>query len=318
MIKAAKIKWKEQQWMYVYNCPACGSKTTTQKSQLLGSEYKILNKEIEFPDSGINLAECSNCGLVYKQILPKFQFISKILSEQIDKIWNSKYKFKQEILLIKNLFSKESFDLLDVGATQGNFLRACANFGGRRSALDILKYPELQLNLRGEFIQGSLDDLYLVWSQQPYDVITLFDVLEHLYYPNIAFRNLNALVKNGGFVIIETGDIQSCFSRRFGMNNWWYVRLFEHHIFWSYQSLKKIAEKYKFEIISIETKKHKDMYDINLLTQLKMLTHLAIYSISPRGYYYVLAHIFGRRGMQPRSVVAKDHFRVVLQKRETY
>lgn len=139
--------------------------------------------------------------------------------------------FKAEVQIIENLFPDRVFDLLDIGSSDGGFLKACAQTNGRRSSLQWDQISRAHQALRGEFIKGLIDNSNLDWSGQQYDVVTMFDVLEHLYEPQSTFKNLAMLVKGGGYVVIETGNIESYIPKRVGANEWWYVHLFEHHIF---------------------------------------------------------------------------------------
>jgi len=46
-------------------------------------------------------------------------------------------------------------------------------------------YPT-ERKVSGEYISGFVDSEDLLLSGEPYDVVTMFDVLEHLYSPELA------------------------------------------------------------------------------------------------------------------------------------
>lgn len=232
---------------------------------------------------------------------------------QADRVWTDEYRFNPEVDTIKKLTKGKEFDLLDIGASTGGLLKACTNMEGRRSALDVLRNSYIDNYIRGEFIQGLLEDSNLTWSNKPYDIVTLFDVAEHFYQPDIAWLNLNKLTRKGGFVIIETGDTEANWPRKNGLNNWLYARLFEHHVFWNQNSLFFLAEKHGFRIVNWTKKRHKKVIIYSLSTKLFNFIKVIIYTNSPR-FYKRLAQKAGKQGNQPGNFFAKDHFQVILQK----
>jgi hypothetical protein len=194
-------------------------------------------------------------------------------------------------------------------------LAACAAAGvqGRRSALDVARYPGLERSLSGEFIKGFLDSPSLAWSGQAYDVVTAFDVLEHLNRPFDAFANLRALVKPGGLVLIETGNADSAWPARYGLRRWWYARLIEHHVFWSRRSLQYCAAGQDMEILEWQEVRHKSRSQLGAAQLARDLLKTGLYRLMPDAYMR-LAALVGKEGNQPCSPFAKDHFRVCLRR----
>lgn len=300
-------------WLNVNICPACECCDTLFQGKLQGFAYKFGDEVILFPSSGIPLVKCSQCTLIYKTVIPSSNFLAEVFTQQAAKVWANKYNFSDETNILKNLAGGEIVDLLDVGAANGELLKACSNIKGRKSALDIIKQPELNIYNGGEFIQGILDNPALSWSKNPYDIITLFDVIEHLYKPDCAFRNLKLLIKDGGFLVIETGDVESYWPQSFGVNQWNYAGLFEHHVFWSRTSLARLAKKYGFQVVSWTQKIHKSSFKISVKSKIGSFIKSELYRLYPKGYYH-LSLLLGKSGSQPGNSMTKDHFQVVLKK----
>jgi SAM-dependent methyltransferase len=179
--------------------------------------------------------------------------------------------------------------------------------------LDVVQHPGCAEQISGEFIHGLIDSPQLNWSGRPYDIVTLFDVLEHLYAPQVAFRNLRELVRDNGLVVIETGNAASAWPQRRGAHHWWYVRLFEHHVFWSRRSLEHIAARFGFRLLIWREQRHKARGAVPLPKMVNQLAQIGLYKVAPAAYPHV-APLLGKYWTQPWSPFARDHFRVVLRK----
>jgi hypothetical protein len=278
--------------------------------------YVFGSEQVPLPEAGIAVSSCGNCGLVYKSVLPAPAFLANIFRRQAAAKWTDPHDYSRELAVIRNQVGKDEFSLLDVGAACGALLMTCAasRIRGRRSALDLMRYPGIEEHLAGEMIDGFLDDAHLEWSNDPYEVVTLFDVLEHLYQPQIAFENLRLLVKRDGLVLIETGNVKSFWPARFGISQWWYVRLIEHHIFWSRPSLESIATAHGFEIVFWKEQRHKSRHNIPLQTAIGDFLKTCAYCTTG-SYYSAVARMLGKQGIQPWFPFAQDHFQACLRRK---
>lgn len=299
-------------WIEIQKCPGCESRNFTPQGKITVSRYRFGNQWLDLPARGVPVCRCENCGLRFKEILPSVDFVTDVMKQTADEVWNDPYSHEDDAELVAGLTKSQRFDVLDVGSSNGYFLQAAASkTQGRLSALDTIEYPELKKRIRGEFIQGTIDDGALDWNGDPYDVVTVFDVLEHLYDPAQAFRNLKKLVRPGGFLVIETGDAESSWPNRYGIHRWWYASWFVHHIFWTERSLLRAAQKSGFQLKSIERKKHKSRIQMKNKVFLKECLKTSLYSVAPR-FYTRFAETLGAQGIQPYSPFTQDHIRAVF------
>ena len=305
----------ESEWVAVLRCPGCGSAAITDCGLIPDSRYVFDGVTVPLPASGITVKRCDACELVYKSPLPAPAFLERLFADHAAEKWKTSHDFTAEVALLRQLGPSDGFDVLDVGAAGGALLAACIGqgTGGRRSALDVMRYPGIENHLAGEFITGFLDQPGLAWSGEPYDVVTMFDVLEHLYEPRIAFENLRAMVRRNGLVLVETGDTESYWPRRFGAHCWWYVRLIEHHVFWSRRSLQAIAAAHGFEIVMWNAVTHKSRHVLDLRRTLGDLAKVALYRIAPHRYA-AIAGWFGKQGIQPWYPFTRDHVQACLRR----
>jgi SAM-dependent methyltransferase len=270
------------------------------------SHYVFGSVQIAMPVGGVNVACCGDCGLLYKTVVPSPCFLQSVVDKEGPGLWQYDYDYASERRLIES-HSPAPFDLLDVGAGDGGLLTAAGRREGRRSALDIARFPTLRISEEGEFIGGFLDTERLDWSGTPYDVVTAFDVFEHLYDPHRAIRNLAGFTKEGGVVVIETGDADSVAAG--AIPHWYYLALFEHHIAWTAKSLAALAEGAAFELIQVEKKPHKLAPVPTGRPRLKWISYAAAPAV-----YHALQRVGGFRGVAPPKPGSADHLRVLLRK----
>jgi SAM-dependent methyltransferase len=302
-------------WTVVQRCPACGSSGHATRALLPDTHYMFGAERVLFPAQGIWVIECGDCGLYYKATVPSPSFLKEVFERQAASKWKAPTRPSVQAASLREWRAGGTCDLLDVGAAGGALLGAFAGRGvqGRRSALDVMRYPGIEVHLAGEFIEGFIDDPLPAWSCEPYDLVTVFDVLEHLYRPRSAFENLRLLVKPGGRVFVETGNPASEWPRHFGIGEWWYVRLLEHHIFWSQRSLQRIAADFGFTLVEWRIVRHKSRRGLVRSGLPADLLKMGLYWAAPK-YYSAIANVFGKQGNQPWDPFARDHFQACLQR----
>jgi len=300
-------------WMDVRKCPACGEEHYESKGRLSGEGYRFGNRLIEFPKDGVEIASCQVCTLAYKKTVPTKGFLSEVFVSQAGNIWNSEYLFEAERNLILRYMDSDSFDLMDIGPSNGGLLKALSLDEGRRSGLDVVAHPGIEKYIKGQFVCGLLDDAEIPSSHMPYDLVTAFDVFEHLYNPAHAFENLALLLKTHGILIVETGDIASYWPKKFGVDKWWYVNCFEHHVFWSRSSIEWIANNYGYEILSFLNKANKLRAQDVVRRKMMYLIQSMVYFLMPSIYKFA-SRVLRDNKIQPFNNFSKDHIQVVLRK----
>lgn len=300
-------------WTHVDRCPACRSSARISRGAIAEKCYKFGNTVVDVPFGAVHLLECTNCRLIYKSVIPDRESMVEILSSEAGAVWAKPYRYGIETRTIRSLLGNRAFDLLDIGPGNGHLLAALDCLPGRRAALDVKLAPSVAGKLRGEFIEGLIENDSLPWCREPYDVVTLFDVLEHLYDAAQAFCNLRELVKPNGLVLIETGNSRSAYPTRYGIGNWWYVNLLEHHIFWRKETLIRLGSQFGFLPMTFASKRHKGSARYGTPAFMRGLAKIALYRISSKTYFKIAKLARGHH-LQPMSPIAKDHLFVVFRK----
>lgn len=110
--------------------------------------------------------------------------------------------------------------LLDIGCATGDFLDAARRHYDAEG-LELSRWASEVARGRGLMVHRS--DLAGFHPSKPYDLLTLWGVIEHFEQPIEEIRRMNGLLRRGGLVCLWTGDIASLPARLFG-KQWWYIQ----------------------------------------------------------------------------------------------
>jgi SAM-dependent methyltransferase len=131
--------------------------------------------------------------------------------------------------------------LIDVGASYGHFLApASAAFDARGFEVngEAVEFSRRTFNV--ENMTGSL----YAWPpalESPADVITCWDVIEHVEDPGAALRIMGAHLKPGGWLFLSTPDAGSWLARILG-RRWHYLDPLQHINVFSRRNLAALVE----------------------------------------------------------------------------
>jgi 2-polyprenyl-3-methyl-5-hydroxy-6-metoxy-1,4-benzoquinol methylase len=130
--------------------------------------------------------------------------------------------------------------LLDVGAHVGVFVEVAQERGWDAQGLEPSVWAVDEGRKRGlNVIQGTLRDAEL--DSESFDVVTMWDVVEHLIDPATDIREAARLLKPGGVLCVHTVDIDSPFARVMGRRWPWLVEM--HLYFFSPKTLGTMVER---------------------------------------------------------------------------
>ncbi|MEN9614148.1 MAG: hypothetical protein RLZZ347_455 [Candidatus Parcubacteria bacterium] len=158
--------------------------------------------------------------------------------------------FKQYLALISQKLGQSGGALLDVGAATGFFVRMAREAGFDARGVEISDYAAGVGRSRGLDIKTG------VLSEYPlgkiFDVLTLWDVLEHFPEPKKEIARAHALLKTGGILAINTPDSGSLYARVLGRK--WHLLVPPEHInYFTRKSARLLLEKQGFEVLMVTT-----------------------------------------------------------------
>jgi len=154
--------------------------------------------------------------------------------------------------------------LLDVGCGPGYFVQAASDVDLEASGVEVSEYAvrfareELGQDVRrGEARAADL-------GSGPYELVTMWDVIEHLPDPAGALRDVAAVTAPGGLVALSTGDVSSMVARVSGAR--WHLYTFPEHLwFFTPASLRRLMERAGLEVV--ETRYEVCWYPVSYLVE---------------------------------------------------
>lgn len=222
----------------------------------------ICNTPSPYPYSdkkNYSLYRCNQCKLIFLWPIPP----------NIDSIYNPDYftgakhgfgysNYEQDKIPITKTFHRylqeiENFkpdhgSLLDIGAATGFFLEQAQASEWTTAGLETSEYAcKLAANNNIQVYCGQLQDN--LFSPNSFDVVTMWDVFEHLPDPHSSINITNQLLKKDGLLVINTPD-SSSFIASLACQRWHLLIPPEHIYLYSYRALDILLTKHSFKIIS--------------------------------------------------------------------
>lgn len=133
--------------------------------------------------------------------------------------------------------------LLDVGCAMGYFVELANNAGYDAYGFDPSEFAAQEARrIVGErrIKIGTIDSVS--YPKNSFDVITLFDVFEHLQNPLEDIKKLTTFLKPNGIIIIATGDTESWAAKAFG-RRWTFYNPPQHLFFFNKANLVLLLSK---------------------------------------------------------------------------
>ncbi len=277
-------------------CPLCGKK-----------DFKLTLKKDDL-NKYYNLVECKNCGLVFINPLPT--------DEELKEYYNFEYsvpeyqrlkiiKKAEKILnLLEKFGLKKNSKILEIGASHGFFLNEVKKRGFIPYGVEISKnacenakrYFGIKIE-NCDFLQSKYAN-----KKEFFDVVVLLDVLEHLTNQNEILKNINKVLKRGGFLVLTLPNIDSYEFKLCG-KYWEWLSPPAHLFYYSPKTIKKMLEKHGFEVIYLETYKGDSAGNL--------LFHL--YLSSKQFLFYSLKYVIGRE----KLLKIRENIRCELRNKTT-
>jgi len=243
------------------NCPLCGSAdyTVVQPAHYPASVDERRLKQIFRAASDHALwdqvVRCRVCNLVYINPRPRAELILEGYAQAEDPVFAAQndarirgFRKTLESVVQRLGISPQGRRVLDVGCAGGAFLVAARQMGFAVTGIEPARWmaaygrEHYQLDIREGILEPSS------FEAHSFDVITLWDVIEHLPQPLETLQIVRSLLKPGGVLLVNYPDIGTLPARVLGRR--WPFWLSVHLIYYTRKTMTEQLRRAGFSTFS--------------------------------------------------------------------
>ncbi|NDQ56076.1 MAG: glycosyltransferase [Acidipila sp.] len=202
-----------------------------------------------------NIVQCGECGLLYEN--PREP--ESEIETQYDLVEDPTYEREADGRI--RTFTHHLHDLtrytspgrvLDVGCYVGVFLDCARDAGWKTFGAEPSAWAARRANEKGHtVVHAPLRKANL--AAESFDLVTLWDVIEHLHDPLGQLKEAYRLLRPGGIFVLSTMDAGCTFARLAGRRWPWFMRM--HLYYFTPGTVTKFLQAAGFEVITIERHK---------------------------------------------------------------
>ncbi|MFH1523131.1 MAG: class I SAM-dependent methyltransferase [Patescibacteria group bacterium] len=218
------------------------------------------NNRVIFNEFGVDILRCCNCGHAfssYETNQNNDAYFENEIGGGDHYWWNEAHDRMYNDFCNKFIVNKKG-KLLDVGCGLGYFVKKISTFSnwevyGYEISKPAVEFAKLKLKLDNVFC-GQVESSN--FPKKYFNIITLWDVIEHIPDPGLILSYLCSILKDDGILFIHTPNIKiQLFKAKikrlfFGMKkNKHYLEAKDHINIYSQQTMIKVLNKYGFKKI---------------------------------------------------------------------
>lgn len=234
-------------WNHV-DCGLCGSR----------------ERELEFTDGPFSVVTCRSCGLTY--VTPRLADAALIDEVYNESYWRSDaakvhgytdYRadeplylrtYRKRLSVVRRHFARPG-RVLDVGCAAGYFLSVMREEGWEVLGLepsDAIRARAVERLGPDAVRAGLLGQVELAAAS--FDLVTMWDVIEHIPDPVAAVREVRRLLCPGGKLLIETQNVRSRAAKLLG-KRWQHYKHAEHIYHFNPDTLRDVLGRGGFRVL---------------------------------------------------------------------
>tara|TARA_B110000858_G_C17795385_1_gene472149 strand:+ start:1017 stop:1859 length:843 start_codon:yes stop_codon:yes gene_type:complete len=207
----------------------------------------------------VDIKRCNNCGHIFANLSLSNNELKKIYDT--DYFESAEYKdYKSETVAInknfnrlllklkKHLQNTEQKKLLEVGAAYGFFINIAKLHFNLAIGTEIASEPSRYARENYNIDVRNLDIIEWDFDNIKFDLVCMWDVIEHLHSPNKYLQKLSVNMKKNSIIALTTPDIGSLVAR-VRKQNWRQIHPPTHVHYFNKKSIETILNNNGFKII---------------------------------------------------------------------
>lgn len=290
-------------------CRTCGSRQVIEVGAL-PEAFRFAGVIYESPFPGGSLWRCQECHLSFRHpLLPDYE---TLYMRGTSDVWDTDGDRKDFDLVRAHIVnSGADKDVLDIGCYTGRLLASLPD-AYRVYGVEMNQAAASVAQSRGiRIVAQSFDELRELDAH--FDIITACDVIEHVPNPLKLLETLRRRLRDGGQLIVTTGDADGWLWRVAG-SSYWYCYYPEHISFVGRKWFERVAASAGFRLAEATRFNYQGWRWFHPMTSMSLIGAW-LYAISPRGFRSLHAAV-SRRGVEhfnpPGCGATKDHLLCVL------
>jgi ubiquinone/menaquinone biosynthesis C-methylase UbiE len=211
--------------------------------------------ELKYQKNNFAVVVCSVCSLhfippYYRKKIQYTQYKNEAVTNAVRRgnNWVKIQRHKLRFQFIKKFIRKGS--LFDLGAGWGHFMLAGKELGYDVYGIEISEQPYLycvnDLKLPVDHI-----DFFKMDESKKFDVITMWDVLEHIDRADEFLDKCSKISKPGGYLFLQVPQIDSYFAKRH--RDQWKMMGLDHVNYFGKKTITRILEAHGYEVLEIKS-----------------------------------------------------------------
>lgn len=219
------------------------------RRDLQTSDFTVYGELCEHP----RIVRCRNCSLVY--VNPRDDvdalhglYQSMTVESYLEEGRSREATFRSSINLISNYMS--AGNVLDIGCSAGLFLKMLPKTYeayGLEPCMSAAHIAQQQFGKR--IICGTVRNTE--FEDEFFNLVTMWDVVEHLESPRRALLKAHRWTRTGGFLVLVTPDFGSLTARVMGTR--WPHLIRQHLFYFTKATLEKLLASVGYEIVQRST-----------------------------------------------------------------
>ncbi len=216
-------------------CPVCGASRIeifTEPWIEESDPAKLYGAASGIPGTQ-RLVKCKDCGMIFES--PRYDAATIVKGYMASQEGDHDSQYPMRVYSFYRTLKKHAKYLpaagakvLDIGTAGGAFLDAAKQYGYNAYGME----PSADLVARGkarglQIEQGTIESH--TFAHGTFDMVCLWDVIEHLPDPKTSLLEIRKLLKPKGILLINFPDIGTWQAKLAGKRFWWILSVHLHH-----------------------------------------------------------------------------------------